>query len=167
MFRITKGINREEENETTRLHACSFRFLKLNKDFINKKYDRKSNRSKLHICLRSLGRLICCINLEQALAICRHMTVAITGRYVTTLVDESIKYLQDAVNKFEVLEQLEVKAAECSTELDERECTTGEQLESKSPWKDFWNEELHHYDQEKCNENEINNHFSRKQIFHV
>ena len=95
------------------------------------------------------------------------MTVAITGRYVTTLVDESIKYLQDAVNKFEVLEQLEVKAAECSTELDERECTTGEQLESKSPWKDFWNEELHHYDQEKCNENEINNHFSRKQIFHV
>ena len=95
------------------------------------------------------------------------MTVAITGRYVTTLVDESIKYLQDLVNKFKVLEQLEVKAAECSTELDERECTTGEQLESKSPWKDFWNEELHHYDQEKCNENEINNHFSRKQIFHV
>ena len=46
------------------------------------------------------------------------MTVATTGRYVTTLVDESIKYLQDAVNKFEVLEQLEVKAAECSTELD-------------------------------------------------
>ena len=60
------------------------------------------------------------------------MTVAITGRYVTTLVDESIKYLQDAVNKFEVLEQLEVKAAECSTELDESECTTGEQLMSKS-----------------------------------
>ena len=47
------------------------------------------------------------------------MTVAITGRYVTTLVDESTKYLQDAVNKFEVLEQLEVKAAEFSTELDE------------------------------------------------
>ena len=40
------------------------------------------------------------------------MTVAITGRYVTTLVDESSKYLQDAVNKFEVLEQLEVKVAE-------------------------------------------------------
>ena len=43
------------------------------------------------------------------------MTVAITGRYVTTLVDEQIKYLHDAVNKFEVLEQPKVKAAECST----------------------------------------------------
>ena len=144
MFRITKGIIPDEENKTTRLHVCSFHFLKLNKDFINKKYDRKNNRSKLHICLRSLGRLICCINLEQALAICRHMTVAITGRYVTTLVDESIKYLQDPVNKFEVLEQLEVKVAECSSELDESECTTGEQLESKSQCKDFWDEELHH-----------------------
>ena len=47
------------------------------------------------------------------------MTVSVTGRYVTTLVYESIKHLQDAVNKFEVLEQLEVKAAEFSTELDE------------------------------------------------
>ena len=65
------------------------------------------------------------------------MAVAIIGRYVTTLVDESIKYLQDAVNKFEVLEQLEVKAGECSTGLHKSECTTGEQLESKSPWKDF------------------------------
>ena len=93
------------------------------------------------------------------------MTVAITGRYVTTLVDESIKYLQGAVNKFEVLEQLEVKAAECSTELDESECTTGEQLESKSPWKDFWDEELHHYDQEKCNVNEDNNHLAENKYF--
>ena len=117
MFRITKEINPDEENTTTRLHVCSFHFLKLNKDFINKKYDKTNNRSKLHFCLRSSGRLICCINLEQALVICRHITVAITGRYVTTLVDESIKYLQDAVNKFEVLEQLEVKAADCSTEM--------------------------------------------------
>ena len=29
------------------------------------------------------------------------MTVTIVGRYATTLVDKSIKYLQDAVNKFE------------------------------------------------------------------
>ena len=165
MFRITKGIIPDEENKTTRLHVCSFHFLKLNKDFINKKYDRKNNRSKLHICLRSLGRLICCINLEQALAICRHMTVAITGRYVTTLVDESIKYLQDPVNKFKVLEQLEVKPAECTTELDESESTTGEQLESKSPWKDFWDDELHHYDEEKFNENEDNNHLAESKYF--
>ena len=61
------------------------------------------------------------------------MTNSITGRYATTLVDESVKYLKDALNKFEVLEQLDVKAAEYSTQLDERECTTGEQLESKSP----------------------------------
>ena len=53
------------------------------------------------------------------------------------------------------MEQLEVKAAEYSTGLDESECTTGEQLESKSPWKDFWDEELDHYDQETCNENEV------------
>ena len=112
MFRITKGINADEENKTTRLHACSFHFLKLNNDFINKKYDSKNNRCKLHFCLRSFGRLICYNNFEQGLVICRHMTVAITGRYVTTLVDESSKYLQDAVNKFEVLEQLEVKVAE-------------------------------------------------------
>ena len=146
IIRITKGINPDEENKTTRLHVCSFLFLRLNRDFINNKYDRKSNRSKLLFCLFSLGRFICCNNLEQDLVIFRHMTVAITGRYVTTLADESIKYLQDAVNKFEVLEQLEVKAAECSTELDESECITGEQLENKSPWKDFWDEELHHYD---------------------
>ena len=93
------------------------------------------------------------------------MAVAIIGRYVTTLVDESIKYLQDAVNKFEVLGQLEVKVAECSTELDESECTTGKQLESKSPWKDFWDEELHHYDQEKCSENENNNHLAENKFF--
>ena len=105
VFRITKGIIPDEENKTTSLHVCSFHFLKLNKDFINKKYDRKNNRSKLHFCLRSLGRLICCNNFEQDLVVCRHMTVAITGRFVTTLVDESIK--------------------------------------------DFWDEELHHYDQEK------------------
>ena len=43
------------------------------------------------------------------------MTNAITGRYATTLVDESVKYLKDALNKFEVLEQLDVKAAEYST----------------------------------------------------
>ena len=55
------------------------------------------------------------------------MTVAITDR----LADEWIKYYK-----------MQVKAAECSTELDESECTTGEQLESKSPWKDFWDEEL-------------------------
>ena len=60
------------------------------------------------------------------------MTVTIVGRYATTLVDKSIKYLQDAVNKFEALQQLEVKTAECSTELDESKCTTGEQLKSKS-----------------------------------
>ena len=132
MFRITKGIIPDEENKTAALHVCSFHFLKLNKDFINKKYDRKKNGSKLHFYLPSLGILICCNNLEQALVICRHISVAITGRYVTTLVDESIKYLQDLVNKFKVLEQLEVKAAECSTELDESECTTGEQLVSKS-----------------------------------
>ena len=105
VFRITKGIIPDEENKTTSLHVCSFHFLKLNKDFINKKYDRKNNRSKLHFCLRSLGRLICCNNFEQDLVVCRHMTVTITGRFVTTLVDESIK--------------------------------------------DFWDEELHHYDQEK------------------
>ena len=92
------------------------------------------------------------------------MTVAIAGRYVITLVDESINYLQYAANKFKVLEQLEVKAGECSTELDESECTTGEQLESKSPWKDFWDEELHHYDQEKCNVNEDNNHLAETNI---
>ena len=105
VFRITKGIIPDDENKTTSLHVCSFHFLKLNKDFINKKYDRKNNRSKLHFCLRSLGRLICCNNFEQDLVVCRHMTVAITDRFVTTLVDESIK--------------------------------------------DFWDEELHHYDQEK------------------
>ena len=88
MFRITKGINPDEDNKTTRFHVCSFRFLKFNKDFINKKYDRKNNRCKLHFCLRSLGRIICCINLEQALVIWRHITVDITGRYVTTFVDE-------------------------------------------------------------------------------
>ena len=101
MFRITKGIIPDEENKTTRLHVCSFHFLKLNKDFINKKYDRKTNRSKLHFCLRYLGRFICCNNFELALVIGRNMTVTIVGRYATTLVDKSIKYLQDAVNKFE------------------------------------------------------------------
>ena len=111
MFRITKGINADEENKTKRLHACSFQFLKLNNDFINKKYDRKNNRSKLHFRLRSSGRLTCCINLEQSLVICRHMAVALAGRYVTTLVDESINYLQYAANKL-VLEQLEIKAGE-------------------------------------------------------
>ena len=164
MFRITKGINADEENKTTRLHTCSFHFLKLNNDFINKKYDRKNNRSKLHFLLRSSGRLICCIKLEQSLVICRHMTVAIAGRYVTTLVHESINYLQYAANKFKVLEQLEIKAGECSTELDESKCTTGEQLESKSPWKDFWDEELHDYDREKCNVNEDNNHLAETNI---
>ena len=93
------------------------------------------------------------------------MTVVITGTYTTTLLVESIKYLQDAVNKFKVLEQLQVKAAECSTELDESECTIGEQVESKSPWKDFLGEELHHYDQEKCNENEVNNHLAENKYF--
>ena len=93
------------------------------------------------------------------------MTVAIIGSYATRLVDESIKYLQDAVNKWEVLEQLEEKTAECSTELDESECTTGEQLEGKSPWKDFWDEELRHYDQEKCNKNEVNNHLAENKYF--
>ena len=111
MFRITKGINADEENKTKRLHASSFQFLKLNNDFINKKYDRKNNRSKLHFRLRSSGRLTCCINLEQSLVICRHMAVALAGRYVTTLVDESINYLQYAANKL-VLEQLEIKAGE-------------------------------------------------------
>ena len=65
------------------------------------------------------------------------MTVGITGRHATTLVDDLAKHLEGAVNKFEVLEQLQVKAAECSNELDESGCTTGEQLESKSLWKDF------------------------------
>ena len=63
------------------------------------------------------------------------------------------------------MEQLEVKVSECSTELDESECTTGEQLESKSPWKDFWDEELHHYDQEKCNVNEDNNYLAENKYF--
>ena len=133
MFRITKGIIPDEVNKTTRLHVCSFHFEKFDKDFIIKRYDRNKSRSKLHFCLRSLGRFICCNNLEQVFVIYRHMNVAIADRYVTTLVVESIKYLQDAVNRFEVLEQLEVKPAECSTELDESESTTGEQLESKSP----------------------------------
>ena len=145
--------------------SVPFIFLKVNKDFINKKNDRKTDRSKLHFRLRSLGRLICCNNFKQVLVICRLMTVVITGTYTTTLLVESIKYLQDAVNKFKVLEQLQVKAAECSTELDESECTIGEQVESKSPWKDFLGEELHHYDQEKCNENEVNNHLAENKYF--
>ena len=81
------------------------------------------------------------------------------------MVDESIKYLQVVVNKFEVLEQLEVKAAEYSTELNESECATGEQLESKPQWKDFSDKELHHYDHEKCNENEVNNHLAENKNF--
>ena len=60
---------------------------------------------------------------------------------------------------------MQVKAAECSFELDESECTTGEQLESKSPWKDFWDEEFHHHDQEKYNENEVNNHLAKSKYF--
>ena len=63
------------------------------------------------------------------------------------------------------MEQLEVKVSECSTELDESECTTGEQLASKSPWKDFWDEELRHYDQEKCNVNEDNNYLAENKYF--
>ena len=53
-----------------------------------------------------------------------------------------------------------VKAAECSTGLGESESTTGEQLESKSLLKDLWDEELHHYDQEQSNENQVNNHLA-------
>ena len=149
MFRITKRIISEDENKTIRLHVCSFHLLKLNKDFTNKKYDRKTNRSKLYFCLCSLGKLISYNSFEQALVIFRYMTVARTGRYATKLVDELTKYLLDAVNKFEVLEQLVIKNAEYSTELDESEHTSGDELESKSSWKDFWDEELHHYDQEK------------------
>ena len=54
------------------------------------------------------------------------MTVAIT------LVDKLIKYLQDVVNKFEELEQLNVKLAVWSTE----------QLENEPPWRDFLNASL-------------------------
>ena len=49
--------------------------------------------------------------------------------------------------------------------LDESGCTTGEQLESKPPWKDLWDEELHHYDQQKFNENEANNHLAENKYF--
>ena len=106
-------------------------------DFINKKYDRKANRNKVHFCFRYFGRFICCNNSEQPSVIYKQMIVVIIGIYVTTLVYESIKYLHDTVNKFEVLEQLEVKAAEYSTKLDESGGATGEQLENKSPWKVF------------------------------
>ena len=36
MFKITKGIIPSEEDQTTRFDVCSFYFLKLHKDFIDK-----------------------------------------------------------------------------------------------------------------------------------
>ena len=45
IFRITKGIIPHEENKTTRLHVCSFHFLKLIKDFIKNMIERPAEVS--------------------------------------------------------------------------------------------------------------------------
>ena len=45
MFRITKGIIPDDENKTTRLHVCSFHFLKLIKDFIKNMKERPAEVS--------------------------------------------------------------------------------------------------------------------------
>ena len=71
MFKIATDISSIEENRKTRLHICSFHFLKMSRESIQKLYGKKDDTGKTSFCLRIIGRLICCQSLDEAIEICK------------------------------------------------------------------------------------------------
>ena len=88
MFNIATGISSIEKNRKTRLHICSFHFLKMNRESIQKLYGKKDDTGKVNFCLRIIGRLICCQSLDKAIEIYKLATVVMTNKKVITVVEK-------------------------------------------------------------------------------
>ena len=59
-FKIATDISSIGENRKTRFHICSFHFLKMNRESIQKLFGKKDDAGKNHFCTRIIGRLTCC-----------------------------------------------------------------------------------------------------------
>ena len=88
MFNIATGISSIEKNRKTRLHICSFHFLKMNRESIQKLYGKNDDTGKVNFCLRIIGRLICCQSLDKAIEIYKLATVVMTNKKVITVVEK-------------------------------------------------------------------------------
>ena len=133
MFNIATGISSIEKNRKTRLHICSFHFLKMNRESIQKLYGKKDDTGKVNFCLRIIGRLICCQSLEKALEICKLVTVVMTNEKVITVVEKLVQELKRTINCFDMLPQIEKDAGCYATNEDVQEVI----IEAATPWNDF------------------------------
>ena len=124
----------DEENKKNLVHICSFHFLNLNRQFLDKLYGKTKEESEKHFCLRMLGRLICCGSLEEAIRICKHVSIIMTNKKVTSSVKQSLSILQEAINKFDILQGTENDAGTCLT----KEAETDSFGDVSSPWKEMW-----------------------------
>ena len=138
MCRIVTGITSDEENKKTHVHICSARFLKLNRQFLDKLYGKTKEESEKHFCQRMFGRLICCCNLEEAIRIRKHASIIITNKKITSAVKQSLSILQETFNTFDILQGIENDAGTCLTEEVENDSFG----EVSSPWKEMWEKEL-------------------------
>ena len=138
LYRIATGVSSDEENKKTHVHICSFHFIKLNSQFLDRLYGKTKEESKKHFCLKMLGRLICCGILEEAIRICKHASIIMTNKKVRSAVKQSLSILQEIINEFDVLQGIENNAGTCLTEEVENDLFGY----VSSPWKDMWEKEL-------------------------
>ena len=85
-----------------------------------------------------LGRLICCGSLEEAIRICKHASIIMTNKRLTSAVKQSLSILQETINKFDILQGIENDAGTCLTEEVENDSFG----DVSSPWKEMWEKEL-------------------------
>ena len=88
--------------------------------------------------MRIIGRLICCLSLDEAIEICKLATIVVKKKKVTTAVEKSVQELEKTVNCFNMLPQIKKYPGYCTTDEDDQE----EIIEAASRQKHLWDKEL-------------------------
>ena len=98
MYEMATGISSIKVNRKTLLHICSFHFLKMNRESIQKLYGKKDDTGKANFYLRIIGRLICCQRVNKAIELCILETGVMTNKKVTNDVEKRVQELDITIN---------------------------------------------------------------------
>ncbi len=156
--RIVEGNGSEVDISKSLLHICAAHIMKAAKSNILTKYCTTLNKhSQVHFAMRSMGRLINCKILSEAVEIVKWLQIIMTTEYVNHAVITSLQYLENSINTFqdEVEDGVELKKiteSSCmKTDVDEA-LTEGlnnkepsfvnNKNDSRSLMHDFWQAEI-------------------------
>ena len=87
-----------DENRKSSSHICSFDFLKMNRESIQKFHVKKVDTSKVNFCLRIICRLICCESVNEAIVLYQLGIVVMTNKKITTDIEKFVQKWAKTVN---------------------------------------------------------------------